>query len=63
MTAKIINKTKKLIVVAATVQQVGSTTELEMSHLSSKSKDVNNDMSWWSEYLSAEEPIPSALAT
>jgi hypothetical protein len=45
MTAKIINKTKKLIVVAATVQQVGSTTELEMSHLSSKSKDVNNDMS------------------
>ncbi|AQK38748.1 brick3 [Zea mays] len=35
----------------------------EMAHVSFKSKDVDSGMSRWSEYLSVEEPIPSAMAT
>ena len=34
-----------------------------MAHVSFKSKDVDGGMSRRSEYLSVEEPIPSALAT
>ncbi|CAD6343994.1 unnamed protein product [Miscanthus lutarioriparius] len=34
-----------------------------MAHVLFKSKDMDGGMSRWSEYLSVEEPIPSALAT
>ncbi|CAD6270767.1 unnamed protein product [Miscanthus lutarioriparius] len=34
-----------------------------MTHVLFKSKDMDGGMSRWSEYLSVEEPIPSALAT